>query len=324
MKHLRTIAGFLLLPLAASGQAQPQPSHYEIASQPGEIDDTTQAADIRFKQDQHLRMTVPVRLSGSGPYRFLVDTGADHSAISRDLAARLKLRKGAPKTMHSVTGVSEVGTATVPVLDLSVKKLRDLEAAVLEPANIGADGILGLDALRSQRVLFDFKAQTLTVVPSSQRVYEEEGTIVVTARRKKGRLIVTEARAEGTRISVVVDTGSQVSIGNQALRQKLVRAGVVRRQGPVELISVTGEKLIGEYMFVKKLELGGVVLADVAIVFADSHAFKELGLQRKPAIFLGMNVFRAFERVSIDFDRRKLRLVLPEKSSLDGAAMAAG
>ena len=54
-----------------------------------EIDKTTQTEDLRFHNDGEDRMTVPVRFSGAGPYQFLVDTGADRSAVSREIVARL-------------------------------------------------------------------------------------------------------------------------------------------------------------------------------------------------------------------------------------------
>lgn len=322
MKQVRTTLGLLLLAFTAPAMAQPEPGQFEVAEQADQVDDESQATDVAFKDDRHLRMTVPVRLSGTGPYRFLIDTGADRTAISFALARKLRLVAGAQTNLHSVTGVSEVGTARVPMLDLRAKQMNDIEAALLEASNMGADGILGLDALRSQRILFDFKAHTLTVVPSAERVLEEEGTIVVTARRRNGRLILTHARAENMRVAVVVDTGSEVTIGNQALRRKLAKARGLRRSGPIELLSVTGEKLQGEYMFVKRLEFGGVVLVNLAVVFADSHAFRQLDLENKPALLLGMNALRSFEKISIDFARKKLRIVLPEKSSLDQAMMA--
>jgi len=65
------------------------------------------------------------------------------------------------------------------------------------------------------------------------------------------------------------------------------------------------------------LEIGGVGLKDLAIVFANAHTFKRLGLENKPALLLGMNAMRAFKKVSIDFASRKLRVVVPEHSSLD-------
>ena len=70
-------------------------------------------------------------------------------------------------------------------------------------------------------------------------------------------------------------------------------------------------------MFIRKLTIGGVGLANLAIVFTDAHTFKQLGLDKKPALLLGMNAIRAFKKVSIDFANRKFRVVVPEHSELD-------
>ena len=68
-----------------------------------------------------------------------------------------------------------------------------IDAPVLESANMGADGILGVDFLRSQRVLFDFGTNTLSIVPSAVPDFRDEpGTIVIQATRRNGRLVVTE------------------------------------------------------------------------------------------------------------------------------------
>lgn len=327
MKHLQIAFGVALLALVAraDAQEQPEPGHYEISAQPdaAAIDSTTQATDLNLTADRHLRMTVPVRLVGTGPYRFLIDTGSDHTVVSRDLAERLRLQDSGLANVHSVTGVTLVGTATVPHLDFTAEQLTNVEAALLDARHMGADGILGLDTLRSHRILFDFKDHTLTVVPSERRVRDEEGAIVIVGKRRNGRLILTKARAENMRVTAVIDTGSEVTIGNEALRDKLARANLLTPGKTAELISVTGQTLRGESTLVKKLEIGGVVLGDVEVVFAGSHAFGQLGLDEKPALLLGMNALRAFDKVSIDFARKKLRVVLPEKGSLDNVAMAA-
>jgi hypothetical protein len=46
-------------------------------------------------------------------------------------------------------------------------------------------------------------------------------------------------------------------------------------------------------------------------VFADAHTFRLLGLDKKPAILLGMSALRGFDRVSIDFADRTISLQLP-------------
>ena len=81
--------------------------------------------------------------------------------------------------------------------------------------------------------------------------------------------------------------------------------------------SVTGDKLTGHYMMVRELQMGPVGLKDLAIVFADAHIFKQLKLEDRPALLLGMNAMRAFKKVSIDFAAKTLRLVVPEHSALD-------
>jgi predicted aspartyl protease len=202
---------------------------------------------------------------------------------------------------------------------------RSIDAAVLDSANMGADGIVGVDLLRYQRVQFDFEKQTMTIVPSKAPDFRSEpGTIVVEARRKNGRLIVTDAQANDRPVTVVLDTGSQISIANSALRRRLLGPSLVNARQTVELQSVTGETITGDYMFVRELDIGGIGLKDLAVVFTDAHTFKQLGLDKTPAILLGMNAIRAFKKVSIDFANRKFRVVLPEHSELQLQVASAG
>lgn len=320
----QTFVALVALASSATLYAQPATTKLEAVAGIPKQDDTTQTEDVRFKNQPDDRMTVQVRLSGSGPFQFLVDTGADRTAISRDLAARLGLAKGENAAIHTITGVSTVSTATIPDLELTKKPVTVRDAPLLDSGNMGADGIIGVDSLRSQRVLFDFGTKTLSIVPSAVPDFRDEpGTIVVQAERKNGRLVVTNATANGRDLTVVIDTGAQLSIGNEELRKQLVGSNLVDPYQQVQLQSVTGAFISGDYMFVRELQIGGLTLKNLAIVFAQSHAFKELKLDRRPALLLGMNAIRAFKKVSIDFASRKFRVVLPESSQLDVRLAAA-
>jgi predicted aspartyl protease len=301
----------------------PRTAVLEAVSERAPKDEADDAQQLKFRTDPNLRMTVPVRLSDRGPFRFLVDTGSDRTAISRDVAARLNLPVGPIARLHSVTGVSDVETTTVPRLQFGSKVMSRVEAPLLEAENIGADGILGVDSLGSQRVLFDFKAGTMAIVSARESHSHEPGTIVVRGRLKNGRLVLTRARADDRPVTVVLDTGSQLSIGNEQLRRRLEKSGKIRNSGKVELQSVTGEILVGDYAFIETLEVGGIGLRNLAVVFADAHTFRKLGLEDRPALLLGMNAMRAFEKVTIDFANKKLRVLMPDQSSLDQALMAA-
>jgi predicted aspartyl protease len=314
----KLLLGLIFLGSGAALSAQSATTQVETVSDPAAIDKTSQTEDVRFHTEAYDRMTVPVRLSGTGPYRFLVDTGADRTAISRQLAAKLRLVAGDDADVHSIAGVTSVSTATVPELQLTRKAVKIRDAPLLETANMGADGILGVDSLRAQRVMFDFVGETMSIVPSvSPDFADEPGTIVIEARRRNGRLIVTDAEANGRHVTIVLDTGSQISIGNEALKRALTSRQVIDPVQQVELVSVTGEKLAGQYMFIRNLEMGGIGLKNLAVVFADAHTFKQLNLDRKPALLLGMNALRAFKKVSIDFANSKFRVVVPEQSAID-------
>jgi len=319
LSRLLVSAALLAGSSTALAQAQVAPPDPATA-----VDNTTQTEDVRFKDDSAQRMTVPVLLSGKGPYRFLVDTGANRTAVSRQVASALRLTAGEGASLHDAAGVSTIATATLPTLQLTRKEIRNVDAALLESVNMGADGILGTDSLRSQRVLFDFEAQTLSIVPSAMPDFRAEpGTIVVQGSRRNGRLVVTEATANSRPMTVIVDTGAQYSIGNAALRKALLGTKLLGPSQQVELQTVSGDKLAGEFMFVREIEIGGVTLRDLLIVFADAHTFKLLGYDKKPAMLLGMNAMRAFKKVSIDFANRRLRVVIPEHSALDLRVAAA-
>ena len=295
--------------------------HTDSTSEP--VDTHTQAQEVGFKNDGRDRMTVPVTVGGSGPFRFMVDTGADRTVVSRQLAGRLQLAAGPGGQLHSVTGVSPVRTVTVRQLQLSNRTIGRIDAPVLEADHMGAEGILGTDSLGTQRVLFDFKNQRLSITPAQRRRQKDEaGTIVVQASRRAGRLILTEAEADDQRLTVVLDTGSEVSIGNAALKRALTSRRLLQRNGQIDLISVTGQTLTGDYMFVKQLEIGGVALTNLAIVFADAHTFRQMKLEERPALLLGMNALKAFEQVSIDFANRRMRVRAPKESGLPGAQLA--
>ncbi len=319
------IARWLAAAMIVSGStavAEPNRLNVEVVpSQP--IDNTTTTDEVAIGRDIGDRMTVAVSVSGMGPYRFLVDTGSERTVISRQLANRLQLESGKDAVLHSVVGVHDVSTVFIPHLQVSNNIISVVDAPALEASNIGADGMLGIDSLRSQRVMFDFKAQTMSITPSAKPVERLDGqTIVVRARYRRGRLIFSQALIDNQRITVIVDTGSQVTIGNMALQRSLRKRRLWDVPNPVTIETVTGEKLSARVAHLQNLELGEVRLDDLAVAFADAHIFKQLDLQHEPALLLGMNAMRAFDRISIDFQSKKVRFVLPGTSMRQSVRMA--
>lgn len=317
----RVLAASLLL---GSVPALSQPKQMDSEVRPGPLaEDAATGDEVAIGKDVGDRMTVAVQVAGRGPYRFLVDTGSERTVISRQLARRLKLESGQVTKLHSVIGVNHVDTVFIPTLTVSSNTISVVDAPALEASNIGADGMLGIDSLRSQRVMFDFKARTMSITQANLPLEKVDGdTIVVRARSKKGRLIFTHARIDGRDVTVIVDTGSQITIGNLVLQRSLARTHMWRAPNPTELISVTGEKMRVQVAQLNELRLDGLHISNLAVAFADAHIFRQLNLENRPALLLGMNAMRAFDRISIDFAAKKVRFVLPGSSRRDTLRLA--
>jgi predicted aspartyl protease len=307
MKPVLLVLVFALVPGAAP---PPAPAPSAPASSAADDSAAPDAKTLDFGADESQRMTVPVSVSGTGPYPFVVDTGAERTVIARELAARLALNQGGPVKVDSMTEISDIATAIIPALEVGGNRLRGIHAPELDRRNLGAEGMLGLDALQSERVSFDFRRKLMTIVPSRRIEEHWDGdAIVVTGKRIYGQLVLVDASVDGQKVWVIIDTGAQISVGNLALRRQLERRRRLPETHPVQMLSITGGHMIADATLIKSIRLGGVNIQNLPIAFADVHPFRKLQLMDRPAILLGMDALRLFDRVSVDFANRRVRLL---------------
>ncbi len=283
------------LPPAAASAADPDPATFLFG-------------------DNETRMTVPVTIAGAGPFAFIVDTGAQRTVISRELAATLGLTPGRTVRVTGMTGSDSVATVVIPSLKVSVIGSAPIEAPAISAINLGARGLLGIDTLQDHAVTIDFDTKTMTVTPSRKRQRRERAApdeIVIRARSLFGQLVVTDAYCNGVRIRVILDTGTSVSMGNAALRRKVMRKAGPSQ--PVSLTGVTGETVVADYTTIDRVSVGSLTLGDLPVAFTkiDAPPFRQFGLSERPAMLLGMDVLQLFRRVDIDFANREVRLALP-------------
>lgn len=270
-----------------------------------------ESTDVATRTDGAMRLTVPVTIDGRGPFRFVVDTGADRTVVSREVASALRLTASAPARLHSMTGVGEVSTVLLPTLGIAGRTTDDIVAPALLQQNLGAHGLLGLDTLKGRRIIMDFRKRTLSILGAGEREQVDPDTIVVTARSRYGQLVLVDADVDGTPITVIIDSGAQNTIGNAPLLRLLAKRNKKMEFFKTELIDVTGGRLPADIAAVGKVRVGGITIANAVIAFADAHPFKRYGLTEKPAMLLGMDTLRGFSRVSVDFAQKKVRFLLP-------------
>jgi hypothetical protein len=256
------------------------------------------------------RVVVPVKINGRGPYRFIVDTGANHSTISPGLAQMLGLQTNTstPMTLDGITGSSQVAYVSVDQLqagDLTIQ--RTALPVVWAPVMAGADGILGVAGLNDKSLLIDFQRNSVAIANRVDQRARSDITKIHALRVVNGGLLVVEARVGTVRADAVLDTGSERTLGNLALRDALKMHSRGGRGFVAQLTSVYGattEVEPGEIQRAPPIGIDTLQITDVAVVFGNFHIFKVWEMQQRPAIIIGMDVLGTVASLKMDFRGR--------------------
>ncbi len=274
------------------------------------------SAQLETAFDEAKRMVVPVYINGRGPFGFVVDTGANRSVVASELVDVCSLPSAGRADVHGIAGAEPANMAAVRRLAVGEVSSSNLEMPTLPRARLGADGLLGVDILRGRSMLLNFAQNRFEIGPSgpgvefgrdrNSRIPSHVDPIPVAASYRFGQLVILDAQVGATPVSAFLDSGAQVTVGNRALRDAVVRTtpefGV--RLAPIPLISATGQTATGEFAPLPTLRLGGMAVNNVLGIFADLHIFDLWKLNDRPAILIGVDVLRHFHDVTLDFGRK--------------------
>src|SRR5215469_11504636 len=213
---LRALCVVALLPALAPAAAPPAP-----AAKP-DPSDMLFAAPTH--QDRVGRIVVPVWIDGKGPYRFLVDTGADGSLVSARLVRALGLLpNGTPdEQVQGTTGMEKMPCVTIDTLRIGNIIKHDVRVPVSNsPVMTGLDGILGMAGFGAVRVMVDFQHNKVAIDRTSRSLPSD--FLDIRAEQMSGGLLVIPARVGDIPVLAVLDTGATETLGNAALRQAMLR-----------------------------------------------------------------------------------------------------
>ena len=305
-------AALLVAPTARAQQVEyggHGASRVPYQTPPATIDAYQPPADLKSVVDIYKRMTGPVKIDGSGPYPFVVDTGANQSVVSAEIAARLNLKQGDPQPLNGVAGVQTTPTVTAS-LQFGGRSAHDVTLSVLPEASIGGPGMLGLDQLDGARLTLDFASEQVTIdhgeeLPGGGKAFRMH------ARRRDGQLTLVDANLAGIPVTAFLDSGAQDTIGNMALRELAITRYPLTPIQQVPIISVTGQTIAAQFADLPSLRIGGVTLPNWPVAFADLHIFRMWDLIRTPAILIGVDVLSRFETVCLDFRHDEVAFRLP-------------
>jgi hypothetical protein len=262
--------------------------------------------------DMYKRMTSAVRVGGQGPFAFVVDTGANQSVISAELAAKLGLQLGESLPLNGVAGVQSTPTVSTQ-LRLGSRAARDVMLYVLPGEAIGGPGMLGLDQLDGARLTLDFQHETLTI-DSGPELPGEGAAYHMKAHRRDGQLTLVDADLAGIPVTAFLDSGAQDTIGNMALRELALTRYPLTLLRRIPIVSVTGQTIDAEFADLPTFRIGGAHVESWPIAFADLHIFRLWNLVDRPAILIGVDVLSRFETVCLDFRHNEVRFRLPARA----------
>lgn len=258
--------------------------------------------------DRAGRIVAPVHINGRGPFRFILDTGANRSAMSAATAAAIGIvpTEGVTMSVHGITGSAELPVVVVESFRAGELEFERQRLPVLPAAVFGSeDGILGIDCLQFARVEVDFEQDSVTIRRSTGRPAAPE-YMVVPARLRHGGLLLVSGKVGSVPVKAILDTGAERSLGNEALREALVlRARDPHESVATTVIGATPQLAEGTSFLAPPISIGGAKLTNLTVTFSDLHVFKIWSLLDEPAILIGMDLLGTMQQFVVDYRRRE-------------------
>ena len=261
--------------------------------------ETVAGSATPFVLDDEGGVILPVVLNGRGPFRFLLDTGSTHSALSEETAAAT----GAPVVASAVVG-SSVGEQSRPVVrmerfELGPLVLTDLVPSVVDLRGVdpdgGIDGLIGQDALARLRYTIDFRHRRILWWPDEATL---EGGAALTLEPSQGRFLVLLPQ-QASVVRLVPDSGAGTIVLFERSLHRLPRVTLLPDMGI--LASMTARRTVRRATLIE-LRVGPLSLRHVPAVVLSEQTGSD------PMEGDGLLPLHLFERVTFDAPRRALIL----------------
>jgi predicted aspartyl protease len=213
-------------------------------------------AAVPLRIVQHAPVADQVYVNGEGPFRFLIDTGSDSTALDARLAAKLGVRPVFRTRVKTLAGMGWRAGGRLTRLELGPLSAEDLEVffdplEAVHALDSELHGVLGTDFLSRSDFLVDYRAKRLVLGAGAWRGER------VPLHWVEGRPAV-DAWCGGLALRLVLDSG----VG----RLVLFRRGASRAEAEVATGAGKRRASLGE---VAELRIGGSAWKRVEAVLAE-------------------------------------------------------
>lgn len=278
---------------------------------------TSETATGPITTDRSGHLVAPVMVNGQGPFRFIVDTGANRSVLSRGLAERLGLVTTGTGLVHSIDGSREAPLAQVSSLHYGDLDLPSGPMPLMDsPVLAGEHGLLGVDGMQGRRLLLDFEQRCIEITPSRDAASLHRWTMV-RGQLRFGHLVVVRGSVSGLRVNILIDTGADTSLANialqEALRARLRHDDIRFRANRAHTVAQT--VALEDAVLLSALRMGDLELDNVVAFVGDYHIFSLWGLTDEPTLLIGMDVLSQASGLAIDYDNARVFFRVNERRS---------
>jgi hypothetical protein len=266
------------------------------------------------RRDRIGRIWAPVMINDQGPFKLVLDSGATSSAVMLSVAEQLgaDLNKEAPVQLLGVTGRATVPTIRVDSLVIGDLQLSGQRLPIVLDAMGGAEGVLGSEGLLDMRVHIDFRADTISITRSREQK-APAGFLAVPLDLTRKRLPVVDAIMGGVKVKAVINTGGQASIGNNALRDALLKRRLPQAPTVDTITGATADVQLGQGYPAPPIEIGDLVIRYVKVTFGEMKIFGHWGMTDQPTIMVGMDTLGQLDTLIIDYKLSQMQIRVPSK-----------
>jgi len=168
----------------------------------------------------HNQIVVTVKIAGKGPYRMLVDTDTDPSAI--DLATAKELGLAVDARSYAATGggtgAQTVQLTRLPSVELGTIFAKDVSAGAIDLKKVSAkleqpiNGVLGYAFLKDRIIQIDYAAAKLRFFAESPYagIQNQPNTVnkIAMSFRYDNGVLIDSVFINGQKLKATLDTGS--------------------------------------------------------------------------------------------------------------------
>lgn len=251
--------------------------------------------------------TVPVEISGLGVFEFVLDTGAEGTALYSpfEVVNHLPLRAETTE-LQGQTGSAPVRLVSLPPLTVDGQHAENVAAVVLEPRADGVplSGIIGLDVFGGAALDFDLPRGRAQLRPSGTSFAGLGTNDAVAAATTTGGLLTFPVVIAGVDAIAVLDTGARKTRINWRLGRLLGLDAASLAPGDV-IQGATNTAIVTSDATVREVRFGSVLLPAAPVLVADLPVFELFGVADRPAVIFGLDWLTA-TRLVVDFPARRI------------------